>query len=101
MSNAALDYLRSIEFGARGEAGHTACPDCGAKPPLDPANPRDFELHGEDCRLAAAIAELKKLVRAAPKPEAKPEAKPEPRKATAAEETAIAATVKAEAKAGK
>ena len=97
MSNAALDYLRSIEFGARGEAGHTACPDCGAKPPLDPANPRDFELHGEDCRLAAAIAELKKLVRAAPKVEAKPE----PRKATAAEETAIAATVKAEAKAGK
>lgn len=53
-----LAYLRDLEFSARADAGHSACPDCAARQPLDPANPREWEAHGPDCRMAAAIADV-------------------------------------------
>lgn len=61
MSLTALDLLREQEFSRIVEQ-HPSCPSCGAFKPMDPANPRHWELHREDCRLQAAIAELEAAV---------------------------------------
>jgi hypothetical protein len=51
----AHDVLVELEFTGRHNSD-PACPFCSAKQPLDPANPRDWESHKPDCKLAAAIA---------------------------------------------
>ena len=53
----ALEYLRSLEFSGH-ENGGPVCPSCKCQPALDPANPREWETHAEDCAWALAVAAL-------------------------------------------
>lgn len=47
--------LVDLEYSAKHNA-EPACPVCKCFRPLDPANPREWERHAEDCRFAAALA---------------------------------------------